>query len=252
MKSCLNCIYSSLLLVTGIFFMQCSGNNADSILKKAADEINKSCPIKIDEVTTLDSCQILPNRTFRYNYTMVFDEGFASQEKSTLEQRSKKPNYVQQNPTLLKELIKIQTTFQHAYYNADGKEFAVVTFTPEQYNRKPDMQSDEYVYNEIKDIAKAFSANLPLEYTKGMEITRINTSYPRTVIYDVQNETIEKSDLFDSIQFKEQRILPLTQALRKNVFTTLLKDVNILYRCRYFDKNKEYLCTIEIFFEDFE
>lgn len=255
MKACLKNVPRSLLvIVTSIFFIQCSDNMAERKLREVADEINKSCPIKIDDITTLDSCQVLPNRTFRYNYTMVFDEIFSDQEKATIDlyQKSQQTAYLQQNPKQLKALIDINTTFQHAYYNVDGHEFAVINFTPDQYKRKPDMQSEEYVYNEIEDIAKAFRASLPLEYSEGMKILRINTVFPKTIIYDVENSNIEKSDSFDSIQYKEQRKLLLIYALRKNVFSALLKDAGILYQCRYFDKNQQYLCTIDIFPEDFK
>lgn len=43
----------------------------DETLMSAASEINKSCPIMVDAETRLDNCGALPNKVFRYNYTLV-------------------------------------------------------------------------------------------------------------------------------------------------------------------------------------
>lgn len=45
--------------------------SVDEALTSVASEINKSCPIVVDAETRLDNCGALPNKVFRYNYTLV-------------------------------------------------------------------------------------------------------------------------------------------------------------------------------------
>ena len=43
----------------------------DKVLVSTASEINKTCPIMVDEYTRLDNALALPNNTFQYNYTLI-------------------------------------------------------------------------------------------------------------------------------------------------------------------------------------
>ena len=37
----------------------------------AASEINKTCPIMVDQYTQLDNALALPDNSFQYNYTLI-------------------------------------------------------------------------------------------------------------------------------------------------------------------------------------
>ncbi|MEO7978763.1 MAG: hypothetical protein ABI657_16580 [Flavobacterium sp.] len=43
----------------------------DKQLVEFANEFNKTCPINIDEYTTLKNIAVLPNKTVQYNYVLV-------------------------------------------------------------------------------------------------------------------------------------------------------------------------------------
>lgn len=43
----------------------------DQVLVRTANEINKTCPIMIDDQTRLDNTVALPDNTFQYNYTLI-------------------------------------------------------------------------------------------------------------------------------------------------------------------------------------
>lgn len=45
--------------------------SVDKQLVKVANEMNKSCPMNIDEFTILKNVIALPNKTIQYNYTLV-------------------------------------------------------------------------------------------------------------------------------------------------------------------------------------
>jgi hypothetical protein len=43
----------------------------DKAMIQAASELNKSCPIMVDQHTRLDNAAVMPNNVFQYNYTLV-------------------------------------------------------------------------------------------------------------------------------------------------------------------------------------
>src|SRR5258706_10879123 len=43
----------------------------DKAMMKAASELNKTCPIMVDQDTRLDNAVTLPDNVFQYNYTLV-------------------------------------------------------------------------------------------------------------------------------------------------------------------------------------
>jgi hypothetical protein len=43
----------------------------DKEMMQAASEINKTCPVMVDEQTRLDNTVALPDNSFQYNYTLV-------------------------------------------------------------------------------------------------------------------------------------------------------------------------------------
>lgn len=43
----------------------------DQVLVKTASEINKSCPIMVDQYTRLDNTTALPDNSLKYNYTLI-------------------------------------------------------------------------------------------------------------------------------------------------------------------------------------
>ena len=43
----------------------------DKVMMQAASELNKTCPIMVDQYTRLDNALALPDNAFQYNYTLV-------------------------------------------------------------------------------------------------------------------------------------------------------------------------------------
>ncbi|UJP65517.1 hypothetical protein [Mongoliitalea daihaiensis] len=58
----------SFFLVQYFFFQESSGDN---YLQQAATEVNKSCPMMVDQETRLDGAEALPGNVFQYNYTLI-------------------------------------------------------------------------------------------------------------------------------------------------------------------------------------
>src|SRR5690606_8073142 len=56
------------------FLVQSFFNNDNSIdkeMKAIADELNKTCPVQVDEYTVLENTVALPGKVFQYNYKLI-------------------------------------------------------------------------------------------------------------------------------------------------------------------------------------
>ncbi len=52
-------------------FLFSSGNSIDKQLSSLAIEMNKNCPMMVDEITRMDGITALPNNHIEYNYTLI-------------------------------------------------------------------------------------------------------------------------------------------------------------------------------------
>ncbi len=78
---------------TKYFIKSMKSDNSE--LKKAAQEINKSCPVMIDNQTRLDNVVLISDTIFQYNYTLVKienkDKNFDSEKlKQNIQSQSQK------------------------------------------------------------------------------------------------------------------------------------------------------------------
>lgn len=64
-------ILTSVLMRLVIFPIIVPKPTLDSTLVNTASELNKNLPMIIDSETSLDSITVLPNRTMRYNLTLI-------------------------------------------------------------------------------------------------------------------------------------------------------------------------------------
>lgn len=105
----------------------------DEQLMRAASELNKTCPLMVDQDTQLDNAIALPENVFQYNYTLV------NLENSDIDVAVLKAyltpeitNNVRTNPSL-KAFRDNKVTM--SYYYKDKKSAFVVHIivTPDQY-----------------------------------------------------------------------------------------------------------------------
>ncbi len=109
------------------------GDTFDRALMTVASEINKSCPIMVDNATRLDNAIALPGKTLQYNYTlinMLKDSVDTNKLKNSIE-----PiliNYIKTNPGM-KDMRDQNTTLKYYYKDMTGKYLFTITVKPEQY-----------------------------------------------------------------------------------------------------------------------
>lgn len=108
--------------------------NAD--LKRAAAELNKSCPVQVDKDTRLDNAIILPDKVFQYNYTLFR----VSKDSIDLEafnnyMNPQIINSVRTNPDL-KSFRGNRVTMVYNYRDMHGIFVTKITVTPDLYSEK--------------------------------------------------------------------------------------------------------------------
>lgn len=122
---------ASFILVQ-VFF---SYNTVEKRLQREAEEINKSCPMKLDNDLTLDNAKALPNKTFQYNYTV-------NHEKSEIIPDTVKKylfpsllENIKTNPDL-ESFRDHDIIFNYHYVDKKGAFVIDYTITPEMYSNQ--------------------------------------------------------------------------------------------------------------------
>jgi hypothetical protein len=103
-------------------------------MMSAANELNKSCPLMVDQDTRLDNAIALPDNKFQYNYTLV------NFEKESLNVDELKGNLV---PSIINNVktnpgMKIfrdnNATIVYSYKDKKSIFLFEIIITPDQYN----------------------------------------------------------------------------------------------------------------------
>jgi hypothetical protein len=105
----------------------------DKTMMDVASELNKTCPIMVDQDTRLDNSVALPDNIFQYNYTLV------NIEKGTVNVEDLK-NYLEPTITnLVKTSPQMQPqrdhemTLNYFYKDKNGEHLFTVSITPDKY-----------------------------------------------------------------------------------------------------------------------
>ncbi len=105
----------------------------DKALAETASEINKSCPIMIDNATRLDNVIALPDDVFQYNYTLISmtkDSINIDDFKEYLE--PKITNFVKTNPDM-QTMRDNKVTVNYYYQDKAGVYLFTISVKPGQY-----------------------------------------------------------------------------------------------------------------------
>ncbi|WP_461637436.1 hypothetical protein [Labilibaculum euxinus] len=105
----------------------------DKVLMEMAGELNKSCPIMVDNATRLDNAVALPDNVFQYNYTLI---GMNKDSVNIEELKSYlKPtiiNSVKTNPDM-QGMRDNKVKVNYYYKDKSGVYLFTISVKPEQY-----------------------------------------------------------------------------------------------------------------------
>lgn len=117
----------------GIQHMFFSPPTFDKAMMQIASEVNKTCPIMVDNETRLDNTIALPGNIFQYNYTLV------NMDKSSVDTIAAKNylepnvvNMVKTNPQM--ELVRKNKVIVNYLYRDKKMEYLfMISVTPDKY-----------------------------------------------------------------------------------------------------------------------
>ena len=135
-KRIISSVTGTVVAVLVAFFVQqyfFKAPSFDKAMMEAASQINKSCPIMVDQETRLDNAVAMPGKVFQYNYTLV---NFAKDSVNIpgLEGYMKPMilNNVKTNPDM-KGFRDNKVTMTYTYKDKDGVFITRIDITPEMY-----------------------------------------------------------------------------------------------------------------------
>ncbi|MBB1139644.1 zinc-ribbon domain-containing protein [Myroides sp. WP-1] len=108
----------------------------DQKLSVVASEINKNCPMVIDQDIRLDNTVAMPNATFQYNYTLVNYE--KAQLNMEVVEQTLFPTLLENartNPDM-KEMREAKVTINYYYKDKKGEFVTKYVITPDMYQNK--------------------------------------------------------------------------------------------------------------------
>lgn len=105
----------------------------DKAILKAVSELNKSCPIMVDQQTRLDNAIALPDKVLQYNYTLVnWYKDSIDVEAFELYMKPLLLNLVKTSPNL-KTYRDHNATLSYSYKDKNGVFVDVIPITPDLY-----------------------------------------------------------------------------------------------------------------------
>ncbi|MFH6998822.1 zinc-ribbon domain-containing protein [Flavobacterium sp. FlaQc-57] len=112
-----------------------SDASVDKALVEAANEINKNCPMNVDQNTTLKNAVALPDKTFQYNYVLV---GITKANvKIDTVRKYIFPRILEEvkNNPQLKSFRDNKITIKYNYTDANGQFVTEYVVKPEMYEK---------------------------------------------------------------------------------------------------------------------
>jgi hypothetical protein len=105
----------------------------DKEMMKAASEINKTCPMMVDQDTRLDNAVALPGNILQYNYTLInLDKSEVNVDTVNKYVAPGIINNVRTNPEL-KVYRDNKVTMDYAYRDKNGVFVLKISVTPDKY-----------------------------------------------------------------------------------------------------------------------
>jgi hypothetical protein len=113
--------------------LQTDSASFDATLMQAADEINKVCPIMVDQYTRLDNTIALPGKIFQYNYTLVtLTSADVQPDSLSSALRESIVNDVKTNPDM-QAMRDNDVTVAYKYNDMNGIFLTKIVVKPEDY-----------------------------------------------------------------------------------------------------------------------
>jgi len=229
-----------------LFFQGC--NNGESyILKKTAERLNNSCPLEIDELTYLKSCEFIPDKTIKFNYVdirNIVDPKDVEKYRIVKEKDIMDEMIELFNDTAGKELKSKEPVMWHIYRTEDGTMLYEKAVTYEMYNIPATKAAkNERVFSYIQKVIPVIKPDEPWVTPYGNIDIEIEAVYPRTMVYNFIMNDVEKTPSFDVSYFNDHYMSYIKYRVESTYEIYKLYRDTILSRMTLYDKNREELLS---------
>jgi hypothetical protein len=129
-------LLSLAVAVITAFALSSCGNEAETTLQNAAEELNTQLPIGLTHDITYDSAEAPGGKVLRYNYTLIYvASGDWSEEDIAAHQQERADLHKSQfsSDLTLTSLKDLDVTFQYRYHTNDGQELYTIVISPGDY-----------------------------------------------------------------------------------------------------------------------
>ena len=133
-----NLLRLSVVCLTLILVSCKKERTVDDELKEVATGMNKLMPQNLNDGVRLDSVSALPDKVFRYNYTLTDDvkESVTPEEIETFKKEAKEGALrVIKTSADMEEFRKNNVTMNYFYFDKNGKQITDFTITPTEYKK---------------------------------------------------------------------------------------------------------------------
>lgn len=245
------------IFLLSVVFVGCDNKKINPLLKQAADGLNKNCPMEVDYMTTLISCEALPSMTLKYTYRLNAD--FTTMDTADLK-KSIRDNtlYMVINNSDIKPLKLLNVNFLHVYNNSNDElifENLIVANdykNPSSTGRESKKTlSDEETYKELQGIVNLQKGQLPQKIHEDIAMIDIKCAHPRTLeyVYSFVNIDLDKDE--NPLKADELKA-NLIQGVKAEKKDMLLKDNNVIFVFTYQDKNGKQMVSVTLTSADYK
>lgn len=256
----LNSLILSVIAISAILiFTQCS-DAKDKVVTKAleviATSVNQECPVKVNSVTTMDSCRVMPGRVLKTFYTIAMVD--AKHFDAATFERSSKPGLVYniQTNDVFKVARDYDVVFIFEYKDDKGESLGEISVKPEDYNQPIDeankggisMVSDEDVIKMLEAEVAGMKSRLPMQIEAGLSLTDCEVK-GKTIEYTYQLTTVTASKI-DAKTFQKQAKNNTLTNLKSSEQIRQMLEGGVVYSYLYQDKNGKDVCRVDITKDD--
>lgn len=227
-------------------------------IETIVNEINSSCPTQLDQTIRLEGCEVIADKTIKYNYTFLFIDATKIDSK---EFKTQIWDYILYNTQIDKKIKKLRdqgVTFVYRCADEKGNCLGEFNITPDDYKKKikkpvildPELLTEDNLHKVLQSMVDQIKQQLPL-FTEESGISMIDCrTYDKTLEYTCKLLN-EDGSRFDTIYFKTTGVPAAIQSLKDNPEMRTFAQKGVYISNIYLDKNGKYLCTITISPEEY-
>ena len=236
------------ILVFGL--TSCEKENA--AVKEFAVQLNSKCPLQLDPLVRLNTVDFESPKTVIYNYTINLKDDSDADLLNALKENIKiNTSYDVINKKEFKALKDAGGILKFVYKTSDDKPFLEYSLEPSFYEKgKLEFTKAEFE-KLLEQSAIVMDAQLPQQANQEISFESVTYIAPDTLNYSYRFVDLDKENFNESMieNMKKRISSSFTNAKHAD---KLLKDNNTIFRFSYFDKNGEFIFSLDMTPEEYK